>query len=267
MGLKWWPVRLAMVPKRRSLPLLWAAAMSRGIDAVDGAEVLVIGAPVGNLLVEEVLELRGEPGGGVDSVGDGVDLVVGEHLLRDLAVLHGDAVDEAREAQGDVGHVHEAVVEAAELVDGGGAVVAKDLVHLVDAELIVTGGDGRVGGEDALLADEVDVGFGRVAQRFAGEVIFKQADGEKGGVALVHVIDLGLTGEGVEQGDSAEAEDGLLTEAIVGVAAVEVVGEVAVPGVVAFDVGVEQEDGDDVAGDADDVEAPGADEYLTALHG
>ncbi len=45
------------------------------------------------------------------------------------------------------------------------------------------------------------------------------------------------------------------------------VGEAAVPGVVAFDVGVEEEDGDDVAGDADDVEAPGADKYLTALHG
>ena len=45
------------------------------------------------------------------------------------------------------------------------------------------------------------------------------------------------------------------------------VGEAAVPGVVAFDVGVEQEDGDDVAGDSDDVEAPGADQNLTALHG
>ncbi len=63
----------------------------------------------------------------------------------------------------------------------------------------------------------------------------------------------------LEQGDAAEAEDGLLAEAVVGVAAVEVVGEAAVVGVVAFDVGVEQEDGDDVAGDADDVEAPGAD--------
>ena len=80
-------------------------------------------------------------------------------------------------------------------------------------------------------------------------------------------IDLGLTVEGVEQSDAAEAEDGLLTEAVVGVAAVEMVGEAAVPGVVAFDVGVEQEDGDDVAGDADDVEAPGANEDLAALHG
>ena len=45
------------------------------------------------------------------------------------------------------------------------------------------------------------------------------------------------------------------------------VGEVAVPLVIAFDVGVEQEDGDNVAGDANDVEAPGANQHLTTLHG
>ena len=137
---------------------------ARGLDAVDGAEVLVVGAPVRDLVVEQLLKRRGEPGGGVDAVGDGVDLVVREHLLRDLAVLHGDAVDEAREAQGDVGHVHQAVVEAAEALDGGGAVVAEDLVHLVEAELVVAGGNRGVGGEDALLADGVDVGFGGVAR-------------------------------------------------------------------------------------------------------
>ncbi len=71
----------------------------------------------------------------------------------------------------------------------------------------------------------------------------------------------------LQQGNAAEAEDRLLTEPVVGVAAVEMVGKMAVPFVVAFDVGVEQEDGDDVAGDADDVEAPGADENFASLHG
>jgi 5,10-methylene-tetrahydrofolate dehydrogenase/methenyl tetrahydrofolate cyclohydrolase len=145
--------------------------------------------------------------------------------------------------------------------------VAEDLVHLVDTELVVTGGDRSVSGEDALLADEIDVGFGRVLERFAGQVVFEQTDSEEGSVALVHVVDLGLTGESVKEGDAAEAEDGLLTEAVVGVAAVEVVGEAAIPGIVSFDVGIEQKDGDDVAGDAENIEAPGADEYLTALHG
>ncbi len=69
-------------------------------------------------------------------------------------------------------------------------------------------------------------------------------------MALVHVEDGRIAAQGAEDGEAGEAEDGLLTETVVGVAAVEVVGELTVPGVVAFDVGVEQEDGDDVAGDA-----------------
>ena len=60
-------------------------------------------------------------------------------------MLHGDAVDEAREAQGDVGHVHEAVVETAELVDGSTDIVAENLIHLIDAELIVASRNRGVG--------------------------------------------------------------------------------------------------------------------------
>ena len=66
--------------------------------------------------------------------------------------------------------------------------------------------------------------------------------------------------------NAAETEDGLLTKTIVGVAAVEVVSQGAVVGVVAFDVGVQQEDRDDVAGAADDIEPPGANRELAALH-
>ncbi len=85
-------------------------------------------------------------------------------------------------------------------------------------------------------------------------------------MALVHVVDLGSAAEGVEHVDAAEAEDGLLAEAVEAVAAVEVVGEAAIPGVIAFDVGVEEEDGEDVAGDAGDIVAPGADEHAAAVH-
>src|SRR3954471_4608411 len=70
---------------------------ARGINAVDGTEVVIVGTPVGNLLIEEFLEGWGEPGACVYTVGDGVDLVLGEHDLRDFAVLHGYAVDVARE--------------------------------------------------------------------------------------------------------------------------------------------------------------------------
>ena len=56
------------------LALVVGGGDARRVDAVDGAEVLVVGAPVGDLVVEELLEWVGEPGGGVDAVGDGVDL-------------------------------------------------------------------------------------------------------------------------------------------------------------------------------------------------
>jgi hypothetical protein len=84
-------------------------------------------------------------------------------------------------------------------------------------------------------------------------------------MALIHVADLGLAAEGVEQVDAAEAEDGLLTEAVVGVAAVEVVGEAAVPGIIAIHVRVEQKDRNDVACNAHNVKAPRAEGDLAAL--
>ena len=199
---------------------------------------MVVVPPLGNLVVQQLLQRAGDPGGGVDAVGDGVDVVVGEHLLRDLAVLHGDAVDVAREAQRQVGHVEQAVVQAAEALDGVAALVAEDGVHLVEAELVVPGGHRRVGGEDASLAIAVDIFLGGSAQGRAGEALLQQADAEQRGVALVHVVDLGLDAERLQQGDAAEAEHGLLAEPVVGVAAVEVVGQPAVLGVVAFEVGV-----------------------------
>src|SRR6185312_9383269 len=79
-------------------------------DAVHGAEVLVIVTPLRNFLVQKLLKRLREPGRSVDPVGDGVDAVLRKHQLRHLAVLHGNAVDVAREAKRDIRHVHQAVV-------------------------------------------------------------------------------------------------------------------------------------------------------------
>ncbi len=236
-----------------------------GLDAVDRFKVLVIVTPFGNFLVEQLLKGLREPSGRVHAVGDGVDRVLREHLLRNLAVQHGDAVDVAREAQREVGHVEQVVVQGAEAFDGGRAVGAEDLAHLVEAELVVAGRDGCVSGEDALLLDGVGVGVRSGAERRRSDAGFEQANGEERGVALVHVTNLRLHAEGVQEVNAAEAENGLLAETVVSVAAVKVVGEAAVPGVVAVDVGVEEEDGDDVAGVADDVETPGAEGDRAAL--
>ena len=135
-------------------------------------------------------------------------------------MLHGDAVDVAREAQGEIGHVEQRIVQASEALDGVAALCAEHGIHLVCAELVVPGGDGGVGGEDAELGDGVDVFFGGLVERCGTEALLQQADAEQRGVALVHVVDLGLDAERAQHGDAAEAEHGLLTEAVVGVAAV-----------------------------------------------
>ena len=57
--------------------------------------------------------------------------------------------------------------------------------------------------------------------------------------------------QGLRHAHAAHAEHNLLLQAIVGVAAVEMIGEAAVPAGVALEVGVEQIDGNDVAGAAD----------------
>ncbi len=63
---------------------------------------------------------------------------------------------------------------------------------------------------------------------------------EEAGVALVGVEDLGVDAERVEGAHAADAQQDLLLEPVLGVAAVEPVGDGAQLGRVLVDVGVEQ---------------------------
>ncbi len=65
-------------------------------------------------------------------------------------------------------------------------------------------------------------------------------EGEEPGVALVEVEHLRVDTEGAQCPHAADAEDDLLAQAMVGVAAVEAVGDRHTVGGVAFDVGVEE---------------------------
>ena len=83
-------------------------------------------------------------------------------------MLHGHAVDVARKTQRQIGHVHQAIVEAAETLDGGGAFMAEHAVHLVHPELIVPGGHRGVGGEDAVFTHVGGIAVLGVAKRDTG---------------------------------------------------------------------------------------------------
>ena len=76
-------------------------------------------------------------------------------------------------------------------------------------------------------------------------------DAEEAGVALVHVEDRGLDAAGRERLDAADAEQDLLAQAVLAVAAVEAVGDGALGRRVVRHVRVEQEQRH-----APDVDAP-----------
>jgi hypothetical protein len=192
-------------------------------------------------------------------------------VLRDLAVLHGDTIHPARKTKRHVGHIEQAIVHAAEALERLGAVFAEHGVHLVHAELVVPCGNRRVGREDALLCDDEAVFFGCGVQaavgRFGpvGYLVLEQVQGQQGGMAFIHMVDSGQTTQVVQKFRAGKAQDGFLAETIVRVASVKMIGQMAVVGIVAFDVGIEQKDRNDMAFAANDVEAPGLNFDISVL--
>ena len=83
--------------------------------------------------------------------------------------------------------------------------------------------------------DGLAVGEARVLHELADPL-----QPEEPGVALVGVEHLGVDAERVERAHAADAEEDLLTQPVLGLAAVEPVGDGAQVGSVLLDVGVEQ---------------------------
>jgi hypothetical protein len=110
----------------------------------------------------------------------------------------------------------------------------------VGVEAIVTGGNGRVGGEDDFAGDtrngivEIDAFF-----LHAGADGFE--DGESA-VAFVKVKDAGGDADGLKSAEATDAEQQFLADAGAGVAAVEAGGEEAVIGRIVVDIGIEKKE-------------------------
>ncbi len=133
----------------------------RGVVRVDNlafrnvnrvAQRHVVAPPARYVPVKHGQKRLRSPGGRVDAVGNCVDLVLGEHFPRHNAVLHGDAVDEARKTQCDIGHVEQSVVATAGGLQHVDRIGPEHPVGLLDREAIVPGWHWRVGGKYALLA-------------------------------------------------------------------------------------------------------------------
>ncbi len=173
---------------------------------------------------------------------------VGPHPPRDVAVQVAHGVGPPRQLQPQHGHAECLVLvlrldpaEAHQLFGGDAQFVAQRAEVLLDqvaVEAIVSGGDGRVRGEDRPLGD---VAQGRVKAHPV--VLHPVADGFQNGegtVAFVEVIDAGQDSQGLQRPDAAHAGHQFLADAGAVVAAVEPRRQLPILGVVARHVAIEQ---------------------------
>ena len=170
-----------------------------------------------------------------------------EHRARHLAVQAAHAVHARRQADAERSHVEDARIaaglgserqQALQRQPRGDAVRAEVARHQVVGEAVDAGGHGRVRREGGARAHDLE----RVPGSAPPSTRTPHAlDAEEAGVALVHVEHVGLEAEGGERLHAADAEQDLLAQPVLAVAAVEAVGDGALGGRVVRHVGVEQE--------------------------
>ena len=115
---------------------------------------------------------------------------------------------------------------------------AEVLVHELEREAVDARRHGRVGGEDAAGPHRLDrLGVG---QALVDHELADALEAEEAGVALVGVEHLRLDAHGLQRPHAADAEQDLLAQPVLGVAAVEAVGDLADLVGVLVDVGVEE---------------------------
>ncbi len=225
---------------------LGQARLRRGVDAPDrlGADsvprrtpVRLVGRRLGvDTPVPQQLAERGiEPGADVHAVRDVTDrrLLAGPerrpHLARHLAVQIRDAVRVRGQPERERRHPEAGLVaETSELeqrlpVEAGGLGQLADVAHdEVLVELLVTGRDGRVRREDRRPAHMLE---GVCRLHPLRRELAQPFDLQEGRVALVQVEDVRLDPERRERADTADAEQELLADPVLAVAAVERVRE------------------------------------------
>jgi len=86
-------------------------------------------------------------------------------------------------------------------------------------------------------------------------------------VTFIHVVHGHVVIQGLEHAHSADAQNGLLPQAIVRISTVEVIGELPITRVVLGQISVEEVDWDGVAGDSFKVVSPRPDDDWTILDG
>src|SRR6185437_8347187 len=98
----------------------------------------------------------------------------------------------------------------------------------VERKAVVARRHGCVRGEHAAAAHGLEVALIELERLASVELPVEQTEGEQRRVAFVQVIELRRAAERAQQRRATHSKQDFLTEAIVAVAAVEIVGELAV---------------------------------------
>ncbi len=123
-----------------------------------------------------------------------------------------------------------------------------------------------VGGEDALIPHLLDVGFRGRAQRSAAQLALQQAQRQQRRVALVHVVHIHSLPQRLGHAHPAHAQHNLLLQPVVAVAAIQVIGQAAIPARVFLQVRVQQVDRHHVPEAAHQLIAPRAHRHRAVFH-
>ena len=150
------------------------------------------------------------------------------------------------------------VAETAQLFQARRAIAAQNANRLLGREAVVAGRNRRVRGEHALPPHLLDVRLGGAAQRAAAQLALEQRQRQQRRVAFVHVVDVYMQAQRMRHAHAAHAQHDLLLQPVVGVAAVQVIGQAAVPARVPVQIGVQQIDRHHVPEAAHQVVAPRA---------
>ena len=208
------------------------------------------------MLVVKQRQIAVQPGEQVYAIGDRSDRNFPDrqlgpqllpHFLRNLAMQAADRVAKGGSLNGGDRHREWLVMilepepaqrqELLERYAGFGAILAEVFVQQTRLEQIDSGRDGRMGGEDA-------VGAAGLQRFLKGQLVLSDEaphalDRQEGRVTFVHVPDGGLQTEPVERAQAANPQDNFLPDPGQNVAAVELVGDLAVFDPLVFrDVGV-----------------------------
>ena len=146
--------------------------------------------------------------------------------------------------------------------------VAPHLFHQLQGKLVVSRRHRRVGGKDALGPDRFNLLMADGGLAGFIRLLVQEFDGQEGRMPFVHVEAPQVpVAQGSEDANAADAQDDFLAQAVPVVAAIEVVGELLVPGTVFREIGVQEVYRHHKTADALDLIFPGPDLHFPALDG